>query len=57
MINVIQSLFGFGALLVIAAIVLWFAGRRVPARRLASMGIAALIIAGLLHIYLRISPV
>jgi hypothetical protein len=57
MINVIQSLFGFGALLVITAIVLWFAGRRVPARRLASMGIAALIIAGLLEIYVRISPV
>ena len=57
MINVIQSLFGFGALLVFAAIVSWFAGRRVSARRLASMGIAALIIAGFLEIYVRISPV
>ena len=57
MINVIESLFGFGALLVITAIILWFTGRRVPARRLGSMGIAALIIAGLLEIYVRISPV
>jgi len=57
MIDVIESLFGFGLLLLISAIILWFTGRRDPARRLASMGIAALIIAGLLEIYVRVTPV